>query len=928
MRQLIFSIIPLFMFSIALTACSSGSTASNSPSAPFVASKTLTIAPLTNTNPEMPGLAVGFNNTTIYTRAEGSTGAWDITDEDNLQIASTNTLSRITDAGNAPTITDADGTIANLTASFGGVSITPDRTFFGFDADANYMAYVSWSSTQTATDLDNTTTTGTLTNISGMMITGIQATNDELTAVAGGKVDFIGNGKGVYGALANHVLTEYNTTFSVTANVDFTDDTIKLTTNTSCADCGSFDASTLNFTNLSLSFADGNVISSAVTANAGALAGTLDARFYGDEAQEFGGTFALINSEADATSYYYGAFGGKRGVITPPPTPFTASKTLTIAPLTNTNPEMLGLAVGFNNTTIYTRAEGSTGAWDITDEDNLQIASTNTLSRITDAGNAPTITHDGTIENLTASFGGVSITPDRTFFGFVDGNNNAINASYMAYINWSSTQTATDLDDSKTVGTLTNNDGMMITGIATTNAELTALADTANFTGNGKGVYGALANNVITQYNTTFSLTANVDFSARTVEFSTNNTICVGDGCSLPDGVDLDITASGLGFASDSNNDDDTTSVNVISSAITANAGALTGTLDARFYGDKAQEFGGTFALTDATADAEGYYYGAFGALEKEFHIFANTETFTTWADAANGHKFNGLSYNIFNDDSPTRTFEIRYDTNGDVKRIDEVRIATINADGSTPNTQKYDKNIYGHQIISGIRYLNDGSGSVLANNDTTAGSLRFINNNQNNNLSAAKWIAIIHNPDNNNPFNYHHQTFGITSDSYDKGGFSTGSFTNDIPATDTGTVSFTGRAYGYYRDESNGTKNYVTRATVNVNVDFDNLTADFSTSGTRIAQIKVGLQEAISNFGHNDNKTEQTDLNINSSTLTYDPLYKWFKGDISAEIGSGEAVMKFYGPNAEEVGGVFKVKNSDNTKRYAAGFGGIRSEE
>ena len=42
----------------------------------------------------------------------------------------------------------------------------------------------------------------------------------------------------------------------------------------------------------------------------------------------------------------------------------------------------------------------------------------------------------------------------------------------------------------------------------------------------------------------------------------------------------------------------------------------MIGKLDARFYGNEAQEFGGTFLLAEATSETIGgrYYYGAFGA--------------------------------------------------------------------------------------------------------------------------------------------------------------------------------------------------------------------------------------------------------------------------------------------------------------------------
>ena len=45
------------------------------------------------------------------------------------------------------------------------------------------------------------------------------------------------------------------------------------------------------------------------------LQGKLDARFYGSVGREFGGTFALTNTNANANSYYYGAFGANRNAL-------------------------------------------------------------------------------------------------------------------------------------------------------------------------------------------------------------------------------------------------------------------------------------------------------------------------------------------------------------------------------------------------------------------------------------------------------------------------------------------------------------------------------------------------------------------------------------------------------------------------------------
>ncbi|MCH9844515.1 MAG: hypothetical protein K0U39_03315, partial [Alphaproteobacteria bacterium] len=564
------------------------------PNAPItvtgVTESSITVLPADGTV-TLKGLAVSLNDVTTHQRYNADSSWTD--DASELKIARQVTPNRLIDAGVDMTFVSGSGSAttiyadANYTAS-NTDAITVDRsTIFGFNS--NYMAYISWGKDESL-DTDNVALTQTVTNIDGMMIAGIETG----TIIAAGRVDFTGKGVGTYGTKT----TRYSTAFDVNVAVNFGNSLDITTDNTACTGgcSGVTVPSYLDFTTGAISYT-GNNISKALTLGS-TLTGRLDARFYGGNTQEFGGTFALAEASTGSIDgqYYYGAFGASRNGVAP----FVGSKAVAIAALTDTNPTMPGLAVSINNTTHYTRADGLTSAWNITDEDYLQIASTNTLSRITDAGDAPTITDvDGTIGGLTASFGGVSITPDRAFFGF--------DSDYMAYISWGATQTATDLGNNATTGTLINIDGMMITGIETGTILSSGRVD---FTGKGAGVYGTKT----TGYSTAFDVTAAVDFDENDVIISSSNTACTSDcnGVTVPSY--LDFTTGAISYTG-----------NNISQALTLDS-SLTGTLDARFYGGNTEEFGGTFAL--AQADTR-YYYGAFGANRHGVAPFVGSDTTT-----------------------------------------------------------------------------------------------------------------------------------------------------------------------------------------------------------------------------------------------------------------------------------------------------------
>ena len=853
---------------------------------------------------------------------------------------------------NQPINADFDATIATIEA---------DRSsdFFGFDT--SYMAYIGWHIAKQESDLnaDGTVLTDSISNQEGMMLAGIE-TVDILTTAAniGTAVAFAGKGHGTYG----DATTSYKTIFDTTATVNFADgnvtiessNTLNASDNSDVSGILDFTTAALTYTDTDIALADTVISGDVALKNDADFKGTLDARFYGTIGQEFGGTFALI--DADSDSYYYGIFGVERTINTSASIMDNASATVTSpdAEVVNSTYETItagadanlsytlkALSVYGKVTDNHTRLS-TDDLWKYSDIERSTTVTTVAEARIvlTHINNkqlgAFTLNPDNAITHASGTNidadgyileAPITSPPDYTstviegyrgneFFGFDSEN--------MVYARWNITQTAINLDERDVAegasSSITDNsgisNGVMIAGLETANGDIPdpALDNIVKFIGKGRGFYSNADTNI--DYQTIFRVRADVTFGASsgTVTINSYDT-CKADDCANTALSALDFSATALSFAN----------VNNITGTATTASG-LTGTLDARFYGKTgtdgdgiaydhaAEELGGTFALlgTDNGVTNESYY-GAFGATAK-FHIVADTTNFAKWSDTTE-RTMNGLGYTIAASDGPlTQTFNITQ-TGG---QISAVIINTLNVAGATSNTQTFAQSLkdgnYGH--------ISDDT----ANIETTVfsshkGVMRFIHKDNTN--ATGNRITVVHEPDSNKPWSWEYQTVGIIDDGTAKGGFSTGAFTNDIPTN--GNSNFEGYVFGYYK---NGDDGYLTRATATVAVDFAEGTANITTSATK--RITPPTIEASGNgtaVGGSSFKNASTDNSLNfTGTLRYQELYKWFRGDVSTTDGttltSGDATMKAYGPNAEEVGGVFRLQNSDGTKTYAGAFG------
>ncbi|MCH9845623.1 MAG: transferrin-binding protein-like solute binding protein, partial [Alphaproteobacteria bacterium] len=641
----------------------------------------------------LQGFAVMLNDTHIYKRTDANEIAWMVGDALNpkgLKIHNQLQLSRITSptftATNAPAVAlrfDNQGAMSAVTVYADKAysdNLTVDRsTIFGYANDSTSMAYISWNETQAA---DFTDTIPTATEINGIMLVGFESEIADLPTITT-DITFTGKGAGVYSVFSAITGRDiYNTSFTATAIVNFTNHTADFsTTGTACSDDGcTQDLTKLNLSTGNLTFTDNHISTDIL---AGSLSGKLDARFYGANAWEFGGTFALDNAD----SIYYGAFGGQRtGIDLSAERAFDinhiAEKTHTLTvPNTDageTEPYasieearlrgaygtesaivMNALAVYGDSRTDYARTANieALADGDITPSNSITRLSgaaakidfnnSGNISAVTlylDEGKIYTTTALGTnnkVDNAAITQGGNG-APENVDSaklnllrgGLLQNNSNELNifgydSDNIAYIDWNISKSGTILNNTNTNLIDADYDiaGMMVAGVETADSAIIDAGKTI-FTGAGRGY--ATANDA-TRKGVTFTINANIDFSKTEITFASTASMECADAtfgtCTTQ--------ANKYNFqTTESINYTDTENVvkNNISGAIktTDVNSSYIGMADARFYGtgnNASTEFAGSFAMSDA---ANHHYYGVFGSeLDDNYIISDEIQTST-----------------------------------------------------------------------------------------------------------------------------------------------------------------------------------------------------------------------------------------------------------------------------------------------------------
>jgi hypothetical protein len=162
------------------------------------------------------------------------------------------------------------------------------------------------------------------------------------------------------------------------------------------------------------------------------------------------------------------------------------------------------------------------------------------------------------------------------------------------------------------------------------------------------------------------------------------------------------------------------------------------------------------------------------------------------------------------------------------------------------------------------------------------------------------------------------YQSFGIWAEtgslSLKMGAVSAGGATSANSLPTTGSATFNGRAIGFYVD-AGGTL-WGTVAAMQADVNFGARSILFSTSNT----IR-GKTPEDANLGK-----AEAGLNL-SGTLAYSQGVNAFSGSVQTANGelSGQSAGRFFGPKAEEIGGIYSLQGS-GLSRMVGGFGGKRS--
>jgi hypothetical protein len=168
----------------------------------------------------------------------------------------------------------------------------------------------------------------------------------------------------------------------------------------------------------------------------------------------------------------------------------------------------------------------------------------------------------------------------------------------------------------------------------------------------------------------------------------------------------------------------------------------------------------------------------------------------------------------------------------------------------------------------------------------------------------------------------WEYQTFGAWADARpidagDVGALSVGTPTPGDAIPPLSTATFIGHSAGIYTT-SDGTAAYVTESAVSVDVNFFNQELVLNTTGTTLTNIETGTPWT--------NSPPTLDV---TGTLTYAPGVNSFAGPVTANGATGgmtgTSTGQFYGPAAEELGGVFSLTGADGREHYSGAYGAAK---
>ena len=165
------------------------------------------------------------------------------------------------------------------------------------------------------------------------------------------------------------------------------------------------------------------------------------------------------------------------------------------------------------------------------------------------------------------------------------------------------------------------------------------------------------------------------------------------------------------------------------------------------------------------------------------------------------------------------------------------------------------------------------------------------------------------------NPYalGWDYQSFGVWDQENTSGSVSGMSFGNLTPGSaipTTGTATFNGKLGGLYMSPAG--VGSVASADLKVDANFSARSLSFASTGTMTTRDFASA-------------TAMPGLNL-SGTLTYSTGTNSFSGALRSASGmSGTSKGRFYGPGAQELGGVFAVRSSSTVETFTGAYGAKR---
>ncbi len=457
-----------------------------------------------------------------------------------------------------------------------------------------------------------------------------------------------------------------------------------------------------------------------------------------------------------------------------------------------------------------------------------------------------------------------------------------------------------------------------------------------NFNGTGKGLF--VVNQATTDYfdyDTSFDVVAAVDFGKRNVNLQIENTKACRRNIQ---NVNCTTDAAGLNFTKKVSY---SANYNEVSSQISLPVTSMTGNLNARFFGDRLEEFGGAFTASGTENGVTYDYSGYFGARRDWIYQYADgsvsgndiyhyaplftnpenepefgdiIEVKTSFTDASVEANRINKNITVTTPDAFMVEREVSYVTDGSGKAIffnnrtlpairvafdDEGKIGAAGVYFDETNTKKY-LSQNPHQTTSRLLETNDIAGYDGSYSNQKIRIVRSLN--WNSPLDDAVTI----NPNYMVAVEWKLQKGQDYVEGIGFTGFQTQIDTASLP--NTGTAQFTGISNGYYQSATISKRELHSKVTANVNLSTKTVSLNFHDTRCRNYAECVNLNANGLNF---------------TTTLNYEGTNDMRRDDARTNDRSlsGTVQARFYGPQAEEFGGVFGMKNSNGSKTYYGAF-------